>query len=203
MGQLENCSRAEAEPERNAGGGSMKAEEAKVIPGRVVEPIGRVATDRPASGMVRSSAEHDSEAKTGQRGADAPVDVFEGKEILFVQETNSFESSAVEHENRARERGDGNNAFFVARDLPVAFKSYAAPAQVDAHASRLDSAVLLTKDHRPDRRKCGILDGGGEEPEAIGLQHRVAVEEEQSVTALREKLLQSPVHPSGETSVLR
>jgi hypothetical protein len=153
--------------------------------------------------MVGPGAKRDSETKTGLPRPDTPVDVFEGKEIRFVQQADSFESSAVEHENRARERGDGNDALFVARRLSVALESNAAPAQVDAHASRLDSTVLLTKDHRPDRRKCRILDGVGKEPEAMGLQHRVAIEKEQSVAALREKLLQSLVHPSGETPVLR
>jgi hypothetical protein len=85
----------------------------------------------------------------------------------------------------------------------VGNKSHAAPAQVDAHASRLDAAVTLPEDHRPNRRECGIRDSVGEEPEAIGLQHGVAIEKEQSVTALRQKLLQSPVHTSGEAPVFR
>jgi hypothetical protein len=85
--------------------------------------------------MVRPSAEHGLETKPGLPGADAPVEVFEREEIRFVQQADSFEGSAVEHEDRAGERRNRNDACFVARELSVAFKSHATPAQIDAHAS--------------------------------------------------------------------
>jgi hypothetical protein len=153
--------------------------------------------------MARPGAEHHSEGKTGLPGADAPVDVFEGKEVRLVQQPDPFERTAMEHEDRARERIDGNNALFILRSLSVGFEPHAAEAQVDAHASRFDSTVSLSQDHGPDRRKRGVGESVSEEPEAFGLQHGVAVEKEHSVATLRQKLLQSPVHASGETAVLR
>jgi hypothetical protein len=77
--------------------------------------------------MARSRTEHDLQAKTGLPGADAPVEIFEGEEIVFVQKADTFECSAVEHEDGARERRNGNNTLFVARILSVAKKSHAAP----------------------------------------------------------------------------
>jgi len=153
--------------------------------------------------MLRPGAEHDSKTKTGLHGAYAPVDVLEGKEIVFVQQADSFNGSAVEHEHRARERRDGNKTHFVARRLSVGNQSHATPAQVDTHATRFDPAVPLPENHRPDRPEGGVFDCVREEPEAIGLQHGVAVEKEQSVTALRQKMLQSRVHTSGEATVFR
>jgi hypothetical protein len=201
--QLEHRDRTQPRPERDTGGVSMTSEEVDVIPGRVIEEIRGARTDRLASGMAGSSAEHDTETQTGLPRAQAPVDILEGEEIGFVQQADSLEGASVEHQNRARERRDGNNSRFVPRDISVADKSYAAPAQVNAHAPRLDSSVLLPKDHRSDRREGRVGDGVREESQAIGLQHSIAVEKEQSVTALGQELLQPCVHTSGEAAVLR
>ena len=88
VSKVEDRGRTETEPERGMGGGSMTTEEAKVIPRGIVEPIGRAGTDRPASRVTRPSTQHHPETKTGLPCADAPVDVFKGKEIGFVQQTD-------------------------------------------------------------------------------------------------------------------
>ena len=113
----------------------MPTEKAGMIPGRVVEPIGRGTTDGTASGVARPCLEHDGQSKAGPPCPDAPVDVFEGKEIRLVQQADPFDCAAMEHEDRARERVHGNHALFIARDLSMGFEPHAAKAQVDTHAA--------------------------------------------------------------------